>query len=117
MYFTIERIRTVVLAAAVLLLAALGAFLAAAKWRSRLHSIDLPQRLAREIEQESQNFDYTHNFGAHSKFRIHAAKAIQLKNDHIDLRGVEIELYGQDGSEADRIKGDEFEYNQKSGVA
>lgn len=106
-----------VVAAAVLLLAALGVFLVVAKWKSRLKKIDLPQHLAREIQQESLNFDYTHNFGAHSKFRIHAAKAIQLKNDHIDLRGVEIDLYGQDGNAVDRIKGDEFEYNQKSGVA
>ena len=117
MHFTIERIRTMVLATAVLLLVALGVFLVAAKWRSRLRRIDLPQHLAREIQQESQNFDYTHNFGSHSKFRIHAAKAIQLKNDHIDLHGVEIEIYGQDGSGADRIRGDEFEYDQKSGVA
>ncbi|MGH9560194.1 MAG: hypothetical protein ACRD3S_01970, partial [Terracidiphilus sp.] len=117
MRFTIERIRTIVLAAGVLLVAALAVFLVAGKWRSRLRHIDLPQHLAREIQQESLNFDYTHNFGAHSKFRIHAAKAIQLKNDHIDLHGVEIDLYGQDGSAADRIKGDEFEYNQKSGVA
>jgi lipopolysaccharide export system protein LptA len=73
--------------------------------------------LAREIQQESENFDYTHNFGAHSKFRIHAAKAIQLKNEHIDLRGVEIEINGADGSQSDRIAGDEFEYDEKSGVA
>ncbi len=106
-----------VLAAAVLLLAALAVFLVVAKWTSRLRRIDLPQHLAKEIQQESQNFDYTHNFGAHSKFRIHAAKAIQLKNDHIDLRGVEIDLYGPNGTQADRIKGDEFEYDQKSGVA
>jgi lipopolysaccharide export system protein LptA len=115
--FTIERIRTLVVAAAALLLVALGVFLAAAKWKSRFHRIDLPQRLAKEIQQESENFTYAHNFGAHSKFRIHAAKAIQLKNEHLDLRGVEIEIYGEDGSQADRIKGDEFEYDQKSGVA
>jgi lipopolysaccharide export system protein LptA len=114
--FTIERIRTLVVVAAALLLVALGVFLAAAKWKSRMHRIDLPQRLAKEIQQESENFAYAHNFGAHSKFRIHAAKAIQLRNDHLDLRGVEIEIYGEDGSEADRIKGDEFEYDQKSGV-
>ncbi len=117
MRFTIERIRTLVVVAAALLLVALGVFLAAAKWRNRFHRIDLPQRLAKEIQQESENFAYAHNFGAHSKFRIHAAKAIQLKSEHLDLRGVEIEIYGENGAEADRIKGDEFEYDQKSGVA
>jgi len=115
--FTIERIRTLVVVAAALLLVALGVFLAAAKWRNRFHRIDLPQRLAKEIQQESENFAYAHNFGAHSKFRIHAAKAIQLKSEHLDLRGVEIEIYDENGAEADRIKGDEFEYDQRSGVA
>jgi lipopolysaccharide export system protein LptA len=115
--FTIERIRTLVLVAAGLLVVALTVFLVAAKWKNRFYRSDVPQRLAKEIQQESQNFDYTHNFGAHSKFRIHASKAIQLKNDHIDLRGVEIEIYGADGAQADRIAGEEFEYDEKSGIA
>ena len=117
MRFTIERIRTLVLVAAALLLAALAVFLVAAKWKNRWRRIDVPQRLAKEIQQESRNFDYTHNFGAHSKFRIHASKAIQLKNNHIDLHGVEIEIYGADGSQVDKIAGDEFQYDQKSGIA
>jgi len=115
--FTIERIRTLVLVAGGLLLAALAVFLVAAKWKNRFYRSDVPQRLAKEIQQESQNFDYTHNFGAHSRFRIHAAKAIQLKNDHIDLHGVEIEIYGADGAQADRIAGEEFQYDEKSGIA
>ena len=117
MRFTIERIRTLVLVAAALLLAALGAFLAAAKWRNRLHRGDLPRALVKEIQQESQNFHYTHNIGAHSKFSIDASKEIQLKNDHIELHGVVIEIYGEDGAQTDKIAGDEFEYDQKSGIA
>ena len=106
MRFTIERIRTLVLVAAALLLAALGAFLAAAKWRNRLHRGDLPRALVKEIQQESQNFHYTHNIGAHSKFSIDASKEIQLKNDHIELHGVVIEIYGEDGAQTDKIAGD-----------
>ena len=117
MHFTIERIRTLVAVAAVLLLVALGAFLAAAKWRNRFHRGDLPRTLAREIQGESQNFHYTHNIGAHSKFSINASKEIQLKNDHIELHGVVIEIFGPDGAETDKIAGDEFEYDQKSGIA
>jgi lipopolysaccharide export system protein LptA len=115
--FTIERIRTLVVAAAVLLLVALGVFLAAAKWRNRFHRGDLPRALAREILQESRNFHYTHSLGAHSKFSIDASEEIQLKNEHVELHGVVIEIYGEDGSQTDRIAGDEFEYDQKSGIA
>jgi lipopolysaccharide export system protein LptA len=115
--FTIERIRTLVLVAAVLLLVALGAFLVRAKWKNLLSRRDLPSRLAKGITEESNGYSYSHNLGAHSKFKIHAAKAIELKNDHVELHDVEIEIYGEDGTQTDKISGDEFEYNQKSGIA
>jgi lipopolysaccharide export system protein LptA len=115
--FTIERIRTLVAVAAVLLLVALGVFLVRAKWKSLLSWRDLPQRLGVGITEESNGYTYTHNLGAHSKFKIHAAKAIELKNDHVELHDVEIEIYGEDGVQADKIAGDEFEYDQKSGIA
>ncbi len=117
MRFTIERIRTLVVVAAVLLLVALGVFLVRAKWKSLLSWRDLPQRLGVGITEESNGYTYSHNLGAHSKFKIHAAKAIELKNDHVELHDVEIEIYGEDGVQADKIAGNEFEYDQKSGIA
>ena len=117
MGFTIERIRTLVLVAAALLLVALGAFLARAKWRNLLSGRDIPMRLPKGITEESNGYSYSHNLGAHSKFKIHASKAVQLKNDHVELHDVQIEIYGADGTEADKIAGDEFEYDQKSGIA
>ena len=117
MRFTIERIRTLVLVAAALLLVALGAFLVRAKWKNLLSRRDLPQRLGLGITEESNGYSYSHNLGAHSKFKIHASKAVQLKNDHIELHDVEIEIYGGDGTQTDKIAGDEFEYDQKSGIA
>ena len=33
------------------------------------------------------------------------------------MHDVQIELYGEDGSRVDQIAGDEFEYDQKSGLA
>ena len=117
MRFTIERIRTLVLVAGALLLVALGAFLVRAKWKNLLSRRDLPSRLAKGITEESNGYSYSHNLGAHSKFKIHASKAIQLKNDHIELHDVVIEIYGEDGAQTDKIAGDEFEYDQKSGIA
>ncbi len=117
MRFTIERIRTLVLVAGALLLIALGAFLVRAKWKNLLSRRDLPQRLAKGITEESNGYSYSHNLGAHSKFKIHASKAVQLKNDHVELHNVVIEIYGADGTQADKIAGAEFEYDQKSGIA
>jgi lipopolysaccharide export system protein LptA len=115
--FTIERIRTLVLVAAALLLVALGVLLVRAKWKNLLSRRDLPQRLGVNITEESNGYTYSHNLGAHSKFKIHASKEVQLKNDRVELHGVEIEIYGADGTQADKIAGDEFEYDQKSGIA
>ncbi len=117
MRFTIERIRTLVVVAAVLLLAALGVFLVRAKFKNLLSRRDLPHRLADGITEESNGYSYSHNLGAHSKYKIHAAKEIHLKNDHVELHDVEIEIYDEDGTQTDKIAGDEFEYDQKSGIA
>jgi lipopolysaccharide export system protein LptA len=106
-----------VVAAAVLLLVALGVLLVAGKWRNRLSRRDLPQRLAKEIQQEADGFSFTHAYGAHSQYKIHASKEVQLRDNRVLLHEVRIELYGEDGSRIDQIDGDEFEYDQKSGLA
>jgi lipopolysaccharide export system protein LptA len=115
--FTIERIRTLVLVAGVLLLATLGVFLVRAKLKNVLSRHDLPQKLAKGIIQEANGYTYVHAFGAHSQYRIHASREVELKSDFVELHDVQIDLYGADGSEIDRISGDTFEYNQSTGQA
>ncbi len=117
MRFTIERLRTLVLMAAVLLLVALGVFLVRARWKNYLNRRDLPQRLAKDIVEEANGFDYVHAFGAHSQFKIHASKVVQLKDNRMLLHEVRIEIYGEDGNRVDQIDGNTFEYDQKSGLA
>ena len=117
MRFTIERIRTLVLVAGVLLLAMLGVFLVRAKLKNVLNRHDLPQKLAKGIVQEANGYTYVHAFGSHSQYRIHASREVELKSDFVELHDVQIDLYGADGSEIDRISGDTFEYNQSKGQA
>ena len=117
MRFTIERLRTILLVAGVLLVAALGAFLALGKWKNALRDRDLPRRLGIDISQESNGVTYTQSRGGHTLYKIHASKVVQLKNDHALLHDVEIELYGPDGSRTDRIAGNEFEYDQQTQIA
>jgi lipopolysaccharide export system protein LptA len=114
---TIERIRTLVLLAGALLLVALGVFLVSAKWKNLLIRHDIPHRLAKDIQQEANGFTFVHAFGAHSQYKIHASKEVQLKDNRILLHEVRIELYGEDGKRVDQIDGDAFEYDQKSGLA
>jgi len=114
---TIERLRTLVLVAAVLLLVATVGFLAVGKWKNPFNRRDLPAKLGFNIQQESNGVTFSHALGGHSQFKVHASKVVQLKQGNALLHDVKIELYGEDGSRVDRIEGDEFEYNQKSGTA
>ena len=117
MRLTIEWLRTLVLAAGVLLVAALGVFLVVAKYRRQFNVRELPKRLGIDIQQEANGVTYSHALGSHSQFKIHASKVVELKNNHALLHDVKIELYGADGSRLDRIEGDEFEYDQENNTA
>jgi lipopolysaccharide export system protein LptA len=114
---TIERLRTLVLATGILLMVALGVFLAVARYRNPFNLRELPKRLGIDIQQEANGVTYSHALGAHSQFKIHASRVVQLKSGHAMLHDVMIELYGEDGSRLDRIEGDEFEYDQKQNIA
>jgi lipopolysaccharide export system protein LptA len=114
---TIERLRALVVGAGVLLVAALVAFLALGRIKSHLNIRELPKRLGVDIQQEANGVTYSHALGAHSQFKIHASKAEQLKDGRLLLHNVQIELYGQDGERLDRIEGNEFNYDEKSGTA
>ena len=116
MRFTIERMRTLVLAAGVLLVLALAAFLAVGKWKSALNGRDLPKKLGNNILQEASGVTYTEAHGGHMLFRIHASSAEQLQNQHALLHNVQIEFFSNDGRSVDKVAGSDFEYDQKSGT-
>ncbi len=117
MRLTIERMRTMVLAAGVLLVAALAVFLAVGKWKNPFNRRDIPKRLGIDIQQEANGFTYTQAHGGHTLFKIHASKVVQYKEGNAQLHDVKIELYGADGRSVDRIEGAEFEYDSKAELA
>jgi lipopolysaccharide export system protein LptA len=114
---TIEKLRTLVLSAGVLLLVALVVFLAVGKIKNPFNRRDLPQQLGINIQQEANGVTYTQARGGRTLFKIHASKVVQLKQGNALLHDVKIELYGEDGNRVDRIEGNDFEYNQQAGIA
>ncbi len=116
MRLTIERMRTLVLVAGILLVAALVAFLAIGKWKSHLNRRDLPKRLGINIQQEANGFTHAEFRAGHALFKIKASKEEQLSDDRFRLHAVRIEMYGADGN-VDSIEGSEFEYDRQSGIA
>ncbi|HET7104763.1 MAG TPA: hypothetical protein VFI20_11805, partial [Terracidiphilus sp.] len=118
MRFTIERLRTMVLAAGALLLVTLAVFLVVGRWRNSPNRRDMPKRLGLDIKQEANGWTYTHGVGGHTLFKIHASRLIQMKKgNHVLLHEVRIELYGADGASLDSIEGNEFEYDPEGGIA
>lgn len=117
MRFTIERIRTVVLVAGVLLVVALGVFLTVGRWRSPFNRRDLPKKLGIDIQQEANGFTHAEFHAGHAQFKITASKVEQLKNQRYRLHVVKIEMYDPAGGGTDRIEGSEFEYDQQAGIA
>jgi len=114
---TIERMRTLVLVAGALLVAALVAFLAIGKLKNPFNYKEIPGKLGINIQQEANGVTYTQAHGGHTVFKLHASKVVQLKQGNALLHDVKIDLYAADGTPTDRIEGGEFEYDQSKGTA
>jgi lipopolysaccharide export system protein LptA len=105
------------LAAGVLLIAALGVFLVRGKWKNPLNLKDLPHKLGYDIQSDASGYTLEHALGAHSRYKIHASKAVQFKAGRAVLHDVKIEMYSDDGKSVDRIEGAEFDYNENTKTA
>lgn len=116
MRLTIERMRALVLAAGILLVVAIAAFLTVGKWKNALNRRDLPQKLGKNVVQEASGVTYTEAHGGHTLFRIHASSAERLQNQHALLHNVQIEFFSKNGRSVDTVSGNDFEYDTKSGV-
>jgi len=115
--FTIERIRTLILIAGLVLVASLGVFLTLGRWRSPFSRRDLPKKLGFDIQQEANGFTHAEFHAGHALFKITASRVEQLKDSRYRLHSVNIEMYSPNGGGTDRIEGSEFEYDQQAGIA
>lgn len=113
----IGRIRKLLVGTGILLVVVLAAFLGISKWKATFIHRDLPRQLGINIQQESNGVTYTQAHAGHILFKIHASRVVQLRDSRALLHDVSIEFYGPDGKRTDRIEGDAFEYDQKTGVA
>ena len=115
---TIERLRTLVLIGGGLLVAAIVIFLVGGQWTRRLLTRDIPGRLGADIVSKADGVDYTQTRKGKTIFKIHAARAVTMKErGKTLLHDVRIDLYGDDGNRADTISGSEFEYDPQEGLA
>lgn len=113
---TIDRLRVAVIVGAIVLVMVVAGFLGYARFRAHRLLQDLPARLGADIQKETNGFTYSQSLKGRTVFTIHAAKATQHKDGRTGLEDVGIVLYGKADGRADRIRGKNFEYDQKNGI-
>ena len=121
MAFDPKRTRRILLAVAAVLFAVVVGFYSYARWKVNRELSKLPEKLGVEVQQSTAGFTFTKSDNGRKQFSISADKAIQYKaGQKASLKNVRILVYGRglSGENADvydRIYGDEFEYDPKSG--
>lgn len=113
---SVERLRIGLVVGAGLLVLVIAAFLGYARYKVHRALVDLPGRLGATITKEFNGYTYSQSDGGKTIFTIHAAKAVQHTDGTYMLHDVNMILYGKRGDRADRISGDDFEYDTKDEV-
>ncbi len=113
---TIEKVRAAMVAGAALVAMVVAGFLLLAHYRAHRSLRNLPARLGLDIQKETNGYTVSQSVKGHTVFTLHAAKATQHKDGMTALQDVGVVLYGQKDGRADRIRGKQFEYDQKNGV-
>jgi lipopolysaccharide export system protein LptA len=76
----------------------------------------IPGKIGIDIKQTATGFQFSKSDGGRTIFTIEASDLKEFKlNGRAELHNVSIVLYGRDSSRFDRIYGDDFSYDPKSG--
>jgi lipopolysaccharide export system protein LptA len=76
----------------------------------------VPGKIGVDIQQTATGFKVSKSLQNRTLFTIEASRAVEFKEGgHTELHNVNIILYGRDSRRYDQIRGDEFEYDPKSG--
>ena len=117
----VERLRMGLVAATLLLMVAVAGTLTYSKYRAgKLWFEKAKKRSGVSLERETDGFTYSQSMQGKTIFTLHAAKAFQHKGGIWTLHDVVLTLYGLGGEKpdrADRIYGNEFEWDENKGVA
>jgi lipopolysaccharide export system protein LptA len=86
--------------------------------RSRTRNVlkEVPNKIGYDIKQTANGFQFSKSDGKRTLFIVQASTVKEFKlNGRAELRNVSIVLYGRDSSRYDRIYGENFSYDQKTG--
>jgi lipopolysaccharide export system protein LptA len=116
MNVSVERLRVWLLVGASLLVMVIAAFLGYAHYRAHRFLTNLPAKLGVDVRRETNGATWSQSVQGRTIYTIHAAKAVEHGDGKLTLHDVGIVLYGRKEDRADRIYGNEFEYDQKNEI-
>jgi lipopolysaccharide export system protein LptA len=117
MRLSVERLRWILIAGAVLLVVALGALVGYGRYRAGKLWGNILKNSGATFTHDTNGVTYSQSDGKRTIFTVHAAKAIPKGQGVYVLQKAELTLYGRAPGETDHIYGNEFEYDEKQGIA
>jgi lipopolysaccharide export system protein LptA len=117
MRLSIQRLRWVLLAGAVLLIAVLAAFIGYGRYRALQAYRQIIARSGVSITHDSNGVTYSQSIKGKKVFTIRAKTESSLGDGKYALHNAELLLYNRTGDAADHIYGSEMEYDQNEGIA
>ena len=112
----VYRLRRLLAATAVLLSVVVAGMYFYARWRATDVLKKIPGKIGYDIKQTASGFQFSKSDGKRTLFTVQANDLKEFKlNGNAELHNVSIVLYGRDSSRFDKIYGDDFAFNQKTG--
>ena len=116
MTLPIYRLRRLLAATAVLLTLVVAGMYLYARWKTANVLRTIPGKIGYDISRTAAGFRISKSDGKRTLFTVEASNVKEFKlNSNTELRNVNIVVYGRDSSRFDRISGDDFSFNQKTG--
>jgi len=116
MTLPVTRLRRWFAAGAILMVAIVAGMYFYARWRVRGVVREIPVKVGLDIQQTAEGFSISKSVEGRTLFTVSASKAVQFKQGgRAELHNVKIVVYGKDSGRFDRITGDDFEFDPKSG--
>jgi len=112
----VTRLRRWFAAIAIVMIAVVAGMYLYARWRvgQAVHAV--PAKIGLDIQQTAEGFSISKSELGRTEFTVKASKAVQFKEGgRAELHDVKIVVFGKDASRFDRISGDDFEFDPKSG--
>lgn len=117
MRLSIQRLRWVLLAGAMLLVGVLVLYIGYGRYRSMKAYIDIIKRSGAMVTHDTNGYTYSQSVQGKTIFTLHAKRATQLGDGKWTLHDAEMTLYNRSPGRPDHIYSSEIDYDQNEGVA